>query len=210
MTSGWSDLNRRPPAPKAGALPSCATARASSFWQKAVTARQSLSPRLRPSRPGILRVGSLAQLAEQRALNPQVRGSSPRRPTLVALYPRPCPAGLRTPLDGSPEARGGRPRLSPDINPFYIILAITSVVCHTPQRIMFGYEKRSPVLERSGFPRHVGQPGAHRAAVCAGRRGFVGWLEGADAIGQSDEGPGRSRASPGGRRVQPPDGTESR
>ena len=28
--SGWSDLNRRPPAPKAGALPSCATARLNS------------------------------------------------------------------------------------------------------------------------------------------------------------------------------------
>ena len=83
VRSGWSDLNRRPPAPKAGALPSCATARTAPFWQKAVTARQSLSGSSAHNEPGIMRLGSLAQLAEQRALNPQVRGSSPRRPTLV-------------------------------------------------------------------------------------------------------------------------------
>ncbi len=30
--SGWPDLNRRPPAPKAGALPNCATARGATLW----------------------------------------------------------------------------------------------------------------------------------------------------------------------------------
>ncbi len=32
-SSGWPDSNRRPPAPKAGALPSCATAREATLWQ---------------------------------------------------------------------------------------------------------------------------------------------------------------------------------
>lgn len=94
--SGWPDSNRRPLAPKASALPSCATARSGKATPLLVhrhRTRRSLRDtravrpqiallRIRyPRQPDILPDGSLAQLAEQGPLKPKVPGSSPGRPT---------------------------------------------------------------------------------------------------------------------------------
>ena len=92
--SGWPDSNRRPLAPKASALPSCATARGGKATAVAVHQCMTFdccphtgesasvsSPDRYPPQPDILPGGSLAQLAEQGPLKPKVPGSSPGRPT---------------------------------------------------------------------------------------------------------------------------------
>src|SRR4051812_43630003 len=95
--SGWRDLNPRPPAPKAGALPSCAT------------------PRGRPSLGGsTLRAdghwGWVLRIEGRAAVRPRINGgTSPGgRPTGARRQRAPRTHQSWTPAEGRRQRRGSR------------------------------------------------------------------------------------------------------
>ncbi len=104
--SGRGDLNPRPPAPKAGALPGCATPRIFSGLTWTSPLRPELLPPVHSTRAHIIRAGGKEETKREQRRRPRQAGEILRAPSRGGEY---VPQAHRTLVEGVTAPRRTKP-----------------------------------------------------------------------------------------------------